>query len=337
MQNRGQFDDRQTDRQTDSAISLIRCISMLMIVTCHFFQYYGNELAYWFNGGVYIFFAISGFLYGSKTIDDPIKFLARKFKSVLMPYYTFLVPAIALYFFFARSSFSVGSVVKALVCSGTIDGLGHLWFVAYILFCYFITPYLYWFVKKCEGYSFLRFTCISIVLLIAIQVIGYMFDSFFRADRITCYIIGYLFSVYSRRYGKKVTVGICVLFAVSGVAVNIVRIYIKYLSGMQLSGIFAKIFIFAEPYAHLLLFSAMFMVLYLIASKVKYNALLKLSDRYSYEVYLVHQLFILSPFSLMAITPIKYLNWVLVVVAIVLLAVILKFVTEKIIKPKKVK
>lgn len=43
-------------------ISVIRLISLLMIITCHIFQGLDNELAFWFNLGVQIFFFISGYL-----------------------------------------------------------------------------------------------------------------------------------------------------------------------------------------------------------------------------------------------------------------------------------
>ena len=64
----------------DYAISYIRFIAMVMIIVCHFFQYYENELAYWFNVGVEIFFIISGYLYASKNIVDPINFITRQLK-----------------------------------------------------------------------------------------------------------------------------------------------------------------------------------------------------------------------------------------------------------------
>lgn len=65
-------------------------------------------------------------------------------------------------------------------------------------------------------------------------------------------------------------------------------------------------------YAHAALGVTIFLALYPIFSGLRFPgwalALLRWSDRYSYDVYLVHQFFILSPFTLMALTPTPWLN-----------------------------
>lgn len=64
--------------QRQASISMVRFIAMILIVVCHMFQYYDHELCHWFNVGVQVFFVISGFLYGTKEIDNPITFTCRK-------------------------------------------------------------------------------------------------------------------------------------------------------------------------------------------------------------------------------------------------------------------
>ena len=59
---------------------------MVLIIACHFLQYYGNELAWWLNVGMQIFFVVSGFLYGNKNINDPIQFIKQRLKKILIPY-----------------------------------------------------------------------------------------------------------------------------------------------------------------------------------------------------------------------------------------------------------
>ncbi len=41
--------------QYDYSISMIRAMSMVAIITCHFMQYLDIELAWWFNVGVQVF------------------------------------------------------------------------------------------------------------------------------------------------------------------------------------------------------------------------------------------------------------------------------------------
>lgn len=95
-----------------ASISYIRLIAMFFIIICHFLQYYDNELAWWFNVGVQIFFIISGFLCGGKEINDPIAFIVRQFKKILIPYYTFLIPVSIVYMFFARKSITITSFIN---------------------------------------------------------------------------------------------------------------------------------------------------------------------------------------------------------------------------------
>lgn len=134
-----------------------------------FFQYFNDELAWWINVGVQIFFVISVFLDGSKDMDDPVDFIKKQFQKILIPYYTFLIPVSVIYILFARDSFSVISWVKAIFCVGTIDGIEHLWFVGYILVCYLITPYLYWLREKTKACSELK-TSILYLSLVAVGI-----------------------------------------------------------------------------------------------------------------------------------------------------------------------
>ena len=143
-----------TKRQKNYSISLLRLIAMLFIVLCHFFQYYGVEWAWWFNVGVQMFFCISGFLYANKRIESTIDFFSKNLLKILIPYFCFLLPIIVVYFFFARDSITIASVASALLTNGVIEGIGHLWFIPYILFCYLITPYLQALAEKQSGMYF---------------------------------------------------------------------------------------------------------------------------------------------------------------------------------------
>ncbi len=163
-------------RQKNYSISLLRLIAMLFIVLCHFFQYYNVELAWWFNVGVQMFFCISGFLYANKKIDSAIDFIAGNLQKILIPYFCFLIPTIAIYFSFARDSITVSSAVSALLTSGVIKGIGHLWFIPYILFCYLITPYLQALAEKMRKTKWYVF-CLIFFLLTVCGVI--FFKSFF--------------------------------------------------------------------------------------------------------------------------------------------------------------
>ena len=55
--------------QYDYSISMIRAMSMVAIITCHFMQYLDIELAWWFNVGVQVFLCISGYSVSYTHLD----------------------------------------------------------------------------------------------------------------------------------------------------------------------------------------------------------------------------------------------------------------------------
>ena len=126
----------------DLGISFCRCIAMIFIVVCHILQYYNNELAWWFNCGVQIFICISGFLYGQRKIDNGYRFIKKRFIKILSSYYICLLMDIVLLYGFSPQSVDIKGIILMVFCKGTITGLGHLWFVGTILFCYLLTPIL---------------------------------------------------------------------------------------------------------------------------------------------------------------------------------------------------
>ena len=98
------------------SISYVRLIAMAMIVSCHFCQFYKNELAWWLNVGVQIFFILSGLLYSRKTIISPIDWLKKNLHKILIPYISFLIISIILYSFFAPLHLSISDIVKSVFC-----------------------------------------------------------------------------------------------------------------------------------------------------------------------------------------------------------------------------
>ncbi len=313
------------NQERNGTISLIRCIAMVFIVTCHFFQYYENELAWWFNVGVQMFFCISGFLYGNKRIDDSIGFVWKNFKKILIPYFTFLFPCIIMYFIFAQEHIDIVTAFKAVLCSGVIDGISHLWFISYILFCYMITPFLYKFADKIKKLRCSYALMMLVALLVMGQVVFSAYNSYFSFGGISCYIFGYflafILSQYKRIVFKRLTCGIII----TTVIFNVFRVYIRYIL-KQASPAFSLF----EQYAHVLLGISIFLIIYISLKNFRYHRILKISDKYSYYIYLVHQLFILSPFSLMAVTKATYLNWLFVLLGTFLSAIALHLVSNRI-------
>ena len=84
-----------------NAISLLRVIAMGAIVVCHLLQGYDNPYCYLFNIGVQVFLAISGYLYGCKTIHSWKSWFMTRFKKLYVPYLLFFLVCIPFYFWHA--------------------------------------------------------------------------------------------------------------------------------------------------------------------------------------------------------------------------------------------
>lgn len=314
----------------DNAIDYIRVISMAMIVLCHYFMYYDNVLAWWFNVGVQVFFLISGFLYSGRDIGNPVEFIAKQFKKILVPYYIFMIPVTVLYVLFARDAVSAGSIIKVFLCAGTLQGIEHLWFIPYILLSYLITPYLYWFAEKVKQWPFLKMTVAFAALLGIYMVLGIAFDSHFAPDRIACYIIGYYIAVYYKKYGQKAIKIMAGISIPVGTIASVVRGYMEYGLGLAENPVWGTLFSYYQRVSRMLLGIALFFAMYILLKKAKANKIIQVLSQYSYSIYIVHQLFITGVLAMMDITGIMVVNWLIVLAAIAVSAIALQFATNKV-------
>ena len=69
-----------------NAISIIRVMAMILIVSCHITQGYDQQIAFILNVGVQIFFLLSGFLYGKIEITSIASFVKKRFVKVYIPF-----------------------------------------------------------------------------------------------------------------------------------------------------------------------------------------------------------------------------------------------------------
>lgn len=292
---------------------------MLMIISCHIMQYYDLELAWWFNVGVQIFLCISGFLYGQKNIDDATDFYNKRLKRILIPYYLVFIPFGIIEFIFVRDSFIVEDFVLGLVLCSRLKGAEHLWFIPTILMCYLITPFLQAYRNKyvngkrtIESYSVLG------VIISSVLIKGY---TNFTPAWICCYVIGYALGINEKHkyISEKVLLIITGVIAIAG---NAIQIYCDYLVNIDFTG-FGTI----KNYNHVMLGVFIFILLKVVFERIDLTGigkLLNISDKYSFEMYLVHQLLILGPFSLLTLTGNASVNIVIMLLGICFLTLLVK-------------
>lgn len=320
----------------DIRISLIRIIATIGIVACHIFQEYGSELANWFNVNVQVFLFMSGFLYGNKTIENKILWIKNRLIRILVPYYMFLILAIIIYMIFGSNLISFSNTFTNILCLQLfwdgIPGLGHLWFIPLILFCYIITPLLQSVknkISKNKKYFILIFLVIIIIhSLIMIPTIKMRYIT-----SIITYIIGYFISTYYQENKKVKKISTIIITAIAILLVILELIMPTFMNNK----IIYKILNFAIYYRNLFLGIAIFMILYNLIEVIRknklyyYNKSLIKIDSYTFYVYITHGIWILGPLSLLAITNNIIMNFIITFTIIIVNTVILKYISDKVI------
>lgn len=315
----------------DISISLIRLIATIMIVTCHFMQQLNNELAWWVNVGVQIFFAMSGYLYGKKTIEEPFKWIKQRFFRILLDYYIYIVMIVLFYFIFAKDLLKINEVAVNLFCVQgfvkAMPNITHLWFIPYILICYIITPMLqsiYNYLKKKSDFIFWLIILTITGLVQIYQIYGLMNIT---VAWLACYVFGYFIAQKYSKEHKQLTKVALFLISICIIS-NGAQIYFEYIKKLELS----TIIILFYQYSHMILGLTLFIVMYKIFSKLKENKILEkvlnFSDTYSYDIYIVHQIYILNTFSLIALTNSFKINLLIIVIAISLNAILLRMISK---------
>lgn len=327
----------QNEYKKDYAISLIRFVSTAFIITCHIMQYREMELAKWFNVGVQIFLCMSGFLYGKREhINDDITFYIKNTLKIMIDYYVVVIPIILLFAVFHSEKLSLILILKILLAADTIPGGEHLWYIPYCLFCYLITPFLSrYFDYFKDKHLITSFLVLCIITIIYIEV----FLGYFNSACIICYILGFFLGSISTKTGNRVYNRMSNIIIAGAVLSNSIQIICDYYLHFELNLNGRHVLLYYKfcSFAHVALGVTLFIIFRFVFSRLFEkgypNSIRKIclySDKYSYDVYLVHQFVILGPFSLMHATGLIELNIVLIMIIIILSAVAVNFIANHI-------
>ena len=284
------------NQQISNKLTVIRVISMIFIVLCHYLQFFDIYLAFWFNVGVQIFFIISGVLYGNKDVNDFKKFWKSKFFKIILPYLIVVLCFLGYCFIINNKPFNLIDIFYYLTMSQAfntgVSSLAHLWFISYILLFYLILPVLQKFDISEDKYFYLKL----ILIIIGLQCLQILNVINVNITYLSLFIVAYYFS---RRYFKNnikdnykifyiITLGICLI----GIPLQL------FLERYQFTGIVYKLFIIYHDYVHAFLGINLFLLFMKIIPDVK-NKFISYVSNISYYVYLIHQIFILGTFTLL--------------------------------------
>lgn len=315
------------------SLSIIRLFALLLIISCHILQGLDSKLALWANLGVQLFFFLSGYLYGKKKIKDTKDFYIKRIKKVLIPYDVICIIALLLGTFILDYKYSMIHIIGCLLGFGGIIGnvsiISHTWFVTYILLCYLLLPILQKvFNEKTFKKNFINF--ISIVLFL--QLLQFYDVVMIDVCWINNFIFGYFYSKCCNNKKENKTYEIF-MYVITILIMPFAFIYQENI-GINLPSILDTYSVAITLYGHVFLGTVIFILLNKLLSKFNFkeNFILRFSDKYSYYVYLVHQIFILNSFSVLHLTEYTIINVILILILSILSAIILKIVTDFIIK-----
>lgn len=297
-----------------------------MIVMCHIFQAYGSFLAFHFNVGVFTFLFISGFIFGGRNIENPVQFIKKRLKRLLIPYYLFIFAISVIYLVFFYDKWSFASVIKNILCiQWFFNGLpqtGHLWYITCIIICYLFTPLLQKLFDKLNKASLYGLMLLLFVLLfIANYFSGYNFISIYA------YVIGYFSSRVLMnlktdiRFSKKPVILILIL----GITVEGIRLFAD-IKALPVPGALVE--------SSKLIISLSIIGFCVLIQKIykRFSKIFYICDKYSYEIYLTHHIWILGILSVMDITKFAVLNVLLAIILTGISAFALNFISDKIMR-----
>lgn len=291
----------------DLRIQLIRIVAMSLIIVCHLCTCSTNSilssLGLFFDVGVFIFFLISGFLYGDKNIENTKEWLKKRLAVILIPMYIFVL--LLIWINITTGTINILQTIPYLFNMqyfyGGIQGGGHLWFISVIMICYLLLPIM----NKYK--NVIKDKKISIIIIVAILslVIG-LFSK--KIGLLGFYILTFYIGYLMKNYKEKVF------------NISYVKAFISILFAITIRLLGKVIFddtLFYETtitgMTHLIMSLSMFVVIYKYVSKLQIkcekiiNVINKI-DIQSYNIFIVHYMYIVGPLKMLDITSIGLIN-----------------------------
>ena len=172
------------------------------------------------------------------------------------------------------------------------------WFIPCILFCYAITPALHAILDRIGSKNDFEFICTSGMLLVLVDIIVRNYFTFFTPAWINCYLIGMLLGWLERKKDRAHRVMVPILLC-AGFAINILFFSLNAQVSENIpENMLAEMY----NYSHVALGVSLFIVCRLIyGNKPKVKSVLEWSDKFSYDIYLVHNLYILGSYSVLSV------------------------------------
>lgn len=325
-----QMSDEQSNY--NCTIMLFRIIAILSILICHIgTEIQRGAIAQLFDVGVQFFLFISGYLYASKKIEDPICWMRNRYVKVTIPallYVAFCmvlssvlkweysVWTIPLYILNAQGYYHFVEFLPQLLL---VNGTQHLWFITVLFMCYLLTIVE----KKYQNRILFNrplFKIIIIGVAIGLTCLG------LRVDYIFVYFLGYYYS------------------SIKEISLKRLIISFIFMIGFVSSRLFAKMyfdvngdtFVYTNliiPWTYIVMTVFVFNFLSYLMQRINVDSFfyklihskcLRWLDKMSYYIYLSHYVFLGTALSVFLINTLLIVKIIIFLVVSLLLAIVIE-------------
>jgi len=306
----------ESTMKKDQSIALVRVVAMLSIILCHIFNVF-SRLAFLgqiFNVGVFTFLFVSGFLYGKKNIDSVSNWLIKRAMRILIPMYIFMLflfgfRLIMLHQLEPLSYLAYFLNIQGFV--GSVTGGDHLWFLTAIMICYLITPFLNRIKPKVIAFTKAELF-VSLLVMVLVQVLTSYFSNRLIGvylGYVIVYVFAYFFScLWNRNISNK---GFVIYTAMSIFAL-VLRVAVRQVADG--SFLYAN---FIVIYTQAVFGIWIFICICYFKKIANSNIVSKIAnhlEQVTFEIYIVHYMFIVGPLQVIRLTQYTVVNIVLVLV-----------------------
>lgn len=323
-------------KEKDISVEITRIVAMLFIITCHLLQEFDNlickNLAQFFNIGVFMFFFISGYLYGQKEVLNIKKFYISRFKKIIIPMYIFIV-VILLLNFLIKKVFNIKYLIIYLFdvqyIFGGVNGAEHLWFLTIIMICYILLPIIIKHKEHILKINNINIYIISILVAYLLSIINTKIALFLIY--FTTFLIGFINS--NKKKGFQY---------LSNALIIIIALITRLIGRKILDGTIMYDIIIVS-YTQIIISISIFNIIkrLMIDTKIEHtNKIINYISNISFYIYITHYMFFVGPIRTINLTNNLLINIIITIVLSYISAIILKYIADltlKILNKNKLK
>ena len=286
-----------------------------------------------------MFFCISAFLYSNKNVEDKNKWFLKRYIDLIIPTLLSVVMGVVIYLFWEKS-IPYDKIPSMILCGLGLEFFSkdpwlfsQLWFMSYILLCYFTIPFIQKIkINKMDDKKFCLFL-ISMVLFVQVFCILVKsclgLDKFFSDGVLMRFYIPYFLI---RKYG------------ISNDKINIYMKYLLFISvfsyGLVILTKYMHLFHFGQTiveliyvYTQTITGIVVFYYLYRFIGKKTFSyKMLEISDKYSFYVYLVHCYFIGYSISILDKIDNIFFAIIVALLLIFMFTIVLEFISKRLMR-----